>query len=267
MPQSRSLHQTATQSNPLALIVTWGSGEETLDIQTIEAALAVLKPGTDVTIQTTEFRTEEAREVVYEPKLARVPDGFTLTYTDEGQWVDDIGELRSADGDLGTARYRKLNVAGKSKWVCQWVGENNPQMQIEIRCKLSDEVRDRKEVKALVRDARFRNLVLGDNPHCLVTGETDRRVLEAAHICAVKNEGNDGFENGIVLRADLHKLFDRHILTISNDGRFSMSPVLKSYNYLFDEDGKSWRRETLINHDELNRYVKNIDRRNAERVK
>lgn len=66
--------------------------------------------------------------------------------------------------------------------------------------------------------AEFRRLVLErfDN-RCLVSGCGVTVVLEAAHIVPVANGGTDDVENGIPLRADLHRLFDEGQLQIDPD--------------------------------------------------
>ncbi|MYM81802.1 hypothetical protein GTP44_07500 [Duganella sp. FT50W] len=234
-----------------------------LDLHAIETALMKYGTGESVTIQTTEFRKREKWDVVYEPVVKASSEGFTLEYKDGGYWVDENDELQPAHGDLGKAHYQKLTKDGKTKWECHWEGDDNSE-RISIPSEQSGEVRNTREVRSLVRNAKFRRLILDTDRPCLITGEKNRSVLEAAHIWEVKNGGTDSYDNGIVLRADLHKLFDRHILTLSSDGRFSMNPVLESYKHLFDKDGKSWLHEPRIEQDELKQYVRNIERRNAK---
>lgn len=118
-------------------------------------------------------------------------------------------------------------------------------------------------MKVKVRDAKFRDLIFGAEPACLVTGETNIKVLEAAHIDEVQSDGRERWENGIILRVDIHKLFDKHILTVNADGKFTMNPVPSSYEYLFEEDKKTWKgKQPSINADVLNRYIANIKKRN-----
>ena len=61
----------------------------------------------------------------------------------------------------------------------------------------------------LQRDqARFRRMLLAEDKHCAVSGESCSTVLEAAHIVPVKWGGQEVLSNGILLRADLHRLYD-----------------------------------------------------------
>jgi len=50
---------------------------------------------------------------------------------------------------------------------------------------------------------------------CVVTGEKTLPALEAAHILPVKDKGTHETSNGLLLRRDLHALFDQHYLTIT----------------------------------------------------
>ena len=50
-------------------------------------------------------------------------------------------------------------------------------------------------------------------------GERTLPVLEAAHIQPYSDEGPHEIKNGLLLRSDLHRLFDAHFLTIDPDDR------------------------------------------------
>jgi putative restriction endonuclease len=63
---------------------------------------------------------------------------------------------------------------------------------------------------------------------CAVTGEHTLPVLEAAHIRPVAREGSHEVRNGLLLRADLHILFDRGYVTLDEDYRFVVSPRLEA---------------------------------------
>jgi len=58
---------------------------------------------------------------------------------------------------------------------------------------------------------------------CAVTGEKVLPALEAAHIKPYKEGGPHRVENGLLLRSDIHKLFDRGYLTLTNDLRVDVS--------------------------------------------
>jgi putative restriction endonuclease len=62
---------------------------------------------------------------------------------------------------------------------------------------------------------------------CAVTGEHSLPVLEAAHIRPYGSEGLHDVQNGLLLRADVHRLFDRGYVTITPERRFEVSRRLR----------------------------------------
>ncbi len=63
--------------------------------------------------------------------------------------------------------------------------------------------------------AAFRqSLLKAYGGRCAITQTACEEALEAAHIQPVEDEGSDAVENGLLLRADVHSLFDKHLLTI-----------------------------------------------------
>ncbi|RZK15984.1 MAG: HNH endonuclease [Hymenobacter sp.] len=52
---------------------------------------------------------------------------------------------------------------------------------------------------------------------CAISGEKTLPVLEAAHILPYAEAGPSIVSNGLLLRSDLHRLFDQHYLTIDAD--------------------------------------------------
>jgi predicted restriction endonuclease len=73
-------------------------------------------------------------------------------------------------------------------------------------------VRTRIEADILRRQGRgeFRRGLLDIyNRRCAITGCDAIPTLEAAHIRTYKGSDDDAMRNGILLRADIHTLFDR----------------------------------------------------------
>lgn len=58
---------------------------------------------------------------------------------------------------------------------------------------------------------------------CAVTGERTLPALEAAHIRPYHEGGEHAAENGVLLRSDLHRLFDAGYVTITPEYRFEVS--------------------------------------------
>lgn len=62
---------------------------------------------------------------------------------------------------------------------------------------------------------------------CAITGEHSLPALEAAHIRPYKHDGPHEVSNGLLLRADLHRLFDQGYLTVTVDLRLRVSGRLR----------------------------------------
>jgi len=61
------------------------------------------------------------------------------------------------------------------------------------------------------------------NRRCAVTQEKTLPALEAAHIKPFSDSGPHSVQNGILLRSDIHRLFDSGYVTVTNDYRFEVS--------------------------------------------
>jgi putative restriction endonuclease len=63
---------------------------------------------------------------------------------------------------------------------------------------------------------------------CAVTGEHSLPALEAAHIQPYGEGGEHEVSNGLLLRSDLHRLFDRGYVAVTHEYRFVVSGHLKN---------------------------------------
>lgn len=84
------------------------------------------------------------------------------------------------------------------------------------------------EVKPRLGQGLF-SLAVRDAYHgaCAVTGEHSSPVLEAAHIIPYAKGGEHRVDNGLLLRSDLHRLYDRGYVTITPDYKFSVGERLR----------------------------------------
>jgi putative restriction endonuclease len=78
----------------------------------------------------------------------------------------------------------------------------------------------RQSFKAVVLDAYHRR--------CAISGTHIPPVLQAAHIRPVKNGGEHRLDNGLLLRSDIHILFDRGYLGVDPRYRLLVSPRLRA---------------------------------------
>ena len=92
----------------------------------------------------------------------------------------------------------------------------------------------------------FRLAVIdGYERRCAATGEGTLPILDAAHIQAFADGGTHEVTNGLLLRTDIHRLFDLGYLTISASHRFEVSSRLKADfgdgRYYYDLHGQPVR--------------------------
>lgn len=83
-------------------------------------------------------------------------------------------------------------------------------------------------IRPRIGQGTFRALVTDHyNRRCAVTAEKALPVLDAAHIRPVGSGGQHRLDNGLLLRADVHRLFDAGYVTVTPEGRFLVSRRLK----------------------------------------
>ena len=82
--------------------------------------------------------------------------------------------------------------------------------------------------KVRLGQGAFRVLVTDAySKRCSITGEKTLPVLEAAHIKPYAESGPHFISNGLLLRSDMHKLFDGGYLTITKDLKVEISSRIK----------------------------------------
>ena len=88
------------------------------------------------------------------------------------------------------------------------------------------------EVQIRQGQPEFRLALLALYEHkCAVSGCTTRDALQAAHIKSVSDGGTHSTSNGLILRADLHNLFDRGLMTIDEKGFVHVDSAIKDLEY------------------------------------
>ena len=117
----------------------------------------------------------------------------------------------------------------RRKGNCKWKGKD-PDESGQPRWKVIGRPRLRITREQWDRESRFRDNVLDEDGRCVISGETTRAVLDAAHLRPVKEGGEECIENGFILRTDLHRLFDRGMFFISpEDGTIVFDKSLSKY--------------------------------------
>lgn len=147
---------------------------------------------------------------------------------DEFQIVDDEIERRRCYLQWGTAAM--LPLAASSGEVSQDQKPDPQSSSFEERVARFAQVEVRPQQQAF-RDAVFRAC----GGRCVVSGCDVPEALEAAHLIGRDwRKGENSAEDGILLRRDLHTLYDRGLLTIQESGEVVLDPKVGAHYGMFD---------------------------------
>lgn len=212
--------------------IKWDASDEYVDIDPL--TLKIL-PKIN---QTTEWWPDEEKWVRYVTAASakRRPDGtvvLTVKYSPANN-----RHIKEDDVCWGEAQIEIVPGAtfGKAFWRDASGEENSGPAKWKIERRHLIEEKERTFVARLNRrQERFRKALIACDQQCILTGETATAALEAAHIIPANMGGTEIEENGILLRADLHRLFDAELLKISAEGIVSVENAAgKSYMALLE---------------------------------
>ncbi|MCJ0980939.1 HNH endonuclease [Rhodococcus sp. ARC_M12] len=102
-------------------------------------------------------------------------------------------------------------------------------------------------VRARLGQATFRSrLVLAHGLVCAFTGPAPGPALEAAHLYSYASQGQHRDNGGLLMRRDIHALFDRGLLAVGSDNCIKVSPQIGSYSAYCALDGAPLRVATTV---------------------
>ena len=146
-------------------------------------------------------------------------------FLDEQDWIDP-----PVDWSYSIVAGKSIDpLSGEGKRIFRQIQEKLKQGQVQPVA-ISDEPRYAENVaKHRLGQGAFRVLVT-DTYHrrCAISGEKTLPVLQAAHIKPYAAAGPHLVQNGILLRSDIHTLFDEGYLTITPNFRVEVSLRLKN---------------------------------------
>ena len=146
-----------------------------------------------------------------------------------------------------------LNWDSKNKQIF-WKETISTDIATQFIEEASNDVLDKMQIVINKRknQSHFRkNLLKVYENKCSITNTEITSVLQAAHIISHSESGNNESTNGILLRADLHILFDENLLLIHPKKlTVHLHPDLKNTNYSIFESKKIRQRIDNKNPDE-----------------
>lgn len=141
--------------------------------------------------------------------------------TDGEEW---LAQFVSADGELTEAAIDRLKPRDASV---------SPGPEITLERMLEDNRRRTERIIALREgQPRFRAaLMRAYESRCAISECAVVGVLEAAHVMPYQGGQTHDVANGLLLRSDLHTLFDKHLLTVTPSYEVRVSPSLRGSEY------------------------------------
>lgn len=131
-------------------------------------------------------------------------------------WAPNIvqGKTYDTETDAGALLWNALqaNLAALGIWQRDEARDDRPEYLVKGRL-------GQGAFRILVTDAYSRR--------CAISGERTLPVLEAAHIKPYASSGPNDVKNGLLLRSDLHKLFDIGYVTVTPELRIEVSKKIK----------------------------------------
>lgn len=102
----------------------------------------------------------------------------------------------------------------------------------------------RAQVGVLLRpgQAAVRKKLLEEFGRCAISNESCAEVLEVAHIVEHSVGGAADVSNAILLRADIHNLFDSGLLSIDETGAIALNGVADASKYRAEIESGGWNR-------------------------
>lgn len=201
----------------LTLTVRWASATEKIYL----GDLSELSVGSEVS--TTEDWQDPEVRLRYRARIEKLESNQEkLTLVLRYQATENPDAALNDAWGLSTLRLSLTKLKGTAVWRDDRPGDDfgSGRRSVSVR---TDEDTVEPELRATLvktrKQNRFRRDLLALYGECAVSGETLRNVLDAAHILEVKGDGGFAPGNGLLLRTDIHRLFDARLLRIEGDGR------------------------------------------------
>lgn len=132
---------------------------------------------------------------------------------------------------LGQHVRSAATTAGKTarSTIHRWINDHQPAKRREIEKEVEFV---RREMRQRMGQRDFRqDLLHAYGGTCAITGTQISHVLQAAHITPVAAGGRHSVSNGLLLRADVHTLFDLGLITLDDERTIRVHSSLHDSEY------------------------------------
>jgi len=159
-----------------------------------------------------------------------LPEERWLPWDERAGWSRNIVvgkgyDLRTAPGDALAALRAEWAAERRPRGIAEpapvFASDRFVPLAVDERARILTPAHER------LGQGAFKAELLAAYDGCAVTGEHSRPVLDAAHIQPYLGPVSNHPQNGLLLRADLHRLFDAGYVTVTPDLRLEVSPRLR----------------------------------------
>ena len=174
---------------------------------TVEAAIECGRLVSSVSSKMSNFKHLDERVEGGLPNGAKIDKITWNQYYQTGTKLVDIAKLRQ-------------DIAMESKdYDFTFVVEDPSEPGADVTIPNDDNTRQAYARRVRKGQSRFRKaLHTLYGSRCAFTGTSEETVLEACHIISHARTGDNSLDNGLLLRSDIHILFDENMMTLANDG-------------------------------------------------
>lgn len=213
------------------LLIQWLSGVELINVKLDR------RPSENEITETSEYWSEHDVTVKYKTSSERKINSngsqqIKIHYKKQNnkKLIEEYGELKylwgtttiivNADLESATADWKvkipKEEYDGKALSCLVLLVHPKKLFEIEIERETVSRIKK--------KQSEFKQLLLNFTPkYCAITKETTLAVLDAAHIVEAHEGGSISLNNGILLRSDIHRLYDARLFRILQDGSIEIN--------------------------------------------
>ncbi|MFE9576345.1 HNH endonuclease [Nocardia sp. NPDC006044] len=181
------------------------------------------------------YRCQNCKHVFDDPAYEELSGLTTYRSSHEQGWIDLLGEFTATELRNLCVKPKGQNSFRPLRW---------PETRQAINTRLGSEVlrpldtttaqlqhgHTTKPTRVRIGQRQFRAMLLGQyGPTCAFTGVLPEAALDACHLYSYAKVGKHHEHGGVLLRRDLHTLFDRGIIAVDSDDRIDVAAAYRRY--------------------------------------
>jgi hypothetical protein len=188
-------------------------------------------------------------EETFEEPIQDTVEVTTFRSNHSQGWTQMVGTLTAAELRSLCVKPKSQNSFRELRWndflsAAKTAGLGDPLTAVEATATQIRGGHSIRPVRVRLGQAGFRSQLLRSfGANCAFSGPLPEPVLDACHLYSYSKVGQHDPHGGILLRRDLHGLFDRGLIAVDHGGRIDVSPAIRKYPIYYDLHRKSFHIE------------------------